>query len=164
MLLLDRPIHCEIAGPRVFIFHRRQQEIGEIVKSLDRQRPLHIHSGKPQGMRRNFNVLATAKLAHRFQHLGLVKFENEMNLLAVMHEVVTVGWLPGLGIIEREALALTEQECLDIARGLNLKTGGPRSQEERASGIDLDLDSRGLGRLLFCVGFRLDAIARQNEN
>jgi hypothetical protein len=59
-------------------------------------------------MCRNFNVLAAAELAGGFLDLGLIEVEHEVDFLAGHYGIVTVAGLALLGIIKRQALAITQ--------------------------------------------------------
>jgi len=73
------------------------------------------------GMRGDFDALAAAQLADRFEDLGSIEVENEVDLFAVLNQVVAFGRLTRFGFIQGQALAVPQQEGLQVACGRDFK-------------------------------------------
>ena len=65
----------------------------------------------------NIDVFAAAKLADRFENACLAEVEDEADFFAVLNNVGAVAGRTRSRVVEGEALAVLEQEGLNVAGG-----------------------------------------------
>ena len=164
MLLLNHALDREISAANVLVFHGGEEEIGKVVESLKRKRALQVGARGAKRVGGNLDVLSTPQFPDRFQYLGLIKFENEMDLLSALHEVVAFVGLSELGLVQSEALAIAQQKRLYVPRRTDFKCSRTRGQHKWAAGSRLDFDGGRLGGRFLDPMLWLDAITSECEN
>jgi hypothetical protein len=96
----------------------------------------------------DFDVLSPAQFTHGLEDLGLVEVKNEVNLLAVLEEVVALVGPAGKGFIKGEART-PQEKSLDVTGRRNFEGGAGGGQHQWAARLDFNPDVGGPGgRLL----------------
>ena len=112
VLLLDDAVDVNVLCAGVLVCRAREQQVGKRVIDFDLQRSLDVGAGRILRLRRNFQTLAPAQLAHTVLDLGRAKIQGEQDRFAVEHQHIAAA---RAGLVQCEPLAALEQRCLDVA-------------------------------------------------